>query len=213
MLVDFGGETVTTYQVARLKEGASPKSINEEVGFMLRLLGERGDAIRAKLRREKALKLKVRQNIGKAYAAEQKSALLAAAVAGNTILPSGEKRTRKKPGTRSPFIRPAIALAFNCGIRDKELRELTIGQIDLGKKIITVGPQQDRRWRRAHCPDQLDIDARDPGIHPLVHARVWNGEARVVFVSRSGRQTGEGSEAPIRSYTSCEDVEDLMEER
>lgn len=59
LLVDVSSETVKQYQVARLKEKASAKSINEEVGFLLRLLGERGDAIRAALRREKALKLRV----------------------------------------------------------------------------------------------------------------------------------------------------------
>jgi integrase len=139
MVVDFCDETVTMYQAARLKERASPKSINEEVGFLLRLLAERGDGIRAKLRREKKLKLKVRQNVGKAYAPEQKGGLLAAAVTDNGVLPNGEKRTRKKPGTRSPYIRPAIAIAFNCGMRDKEIRELTIGQVDLEKLVITVG--------------------------------------------------------------------------
>jgi integrase len=139
MVVDFCDETVTKYQAARLKEAASPKSINEEVGFLLRLLGERGDAIRAKLRREKRLKLKVRQNVGKAYASEQKDGLLAAATADNGFLPNGKKRTRKEPGTRSPYIRLAIAIGFNCGMRDKEIRELTIGQVDLEKLVITVG--------------------------------------------------------------------------
>jgi integrase len=139
MVVDFSDEIVTKYQAARLKEQASPKCINEEVGFLLRLLGERGDAIRAKLRRNKTLKLKVRQNIGKAYAPEQRAGLLSAATADNRVLPSGEKRTRKKTGTRSPYIRPAIAIAFNCGMRDKEIRELTIGQVDLEKLVITVG--------------------------------------------------------------------------
>src|ERR1051326_7560487 len=139
MVVDFCDETVTKYQAARLKEVASPKSINEEVGFLLRLLGDRGEAIRAKLRRERRLKLKVRQNVGKAYAPEQKAELLAAATAGNGTLPNSNKRTRKEPGTRSPYIRPAIAIALNCGMRDKEIRELTIGQVDLEKLIITVG--------------------------------------------------------------------------
>src|SRR5580704_6776391 len=40
MVVDLTDKTVTGYQTKRLKEGAAPKSINEEVGFLLRLLGE-----------------------------------------------------------------------------------------------------------------------------------------------------------------------------
>jgi hypothetical protein len=43
----------------RLREKAAPKSINEEVGFLLRLLSERGELIRARLRKQKALELKV----------------------------------------------------------------------------------------------------------------------------------------------------------
>src|SRR5262249_7169052 len=58
MQVDVSDETVAQYQSTRLKEGASPKSINEEVGFLLRLLKERGDAIRLKMRREHTLKLR-----------------------------------------------------------------------------------------------------------------------------------------------------------
>lgn len=49
----------------RLKEGAAPKSINEEVGFLLRLLNERGDAIRYKMRRGKTLRLRYRRASGK----------------------------------------------------------------------------------------------------------------------------------------------------
>jgi len=66
---------VKDYQTVRLKEEAAPKTINEEVGFLLRLLAEQGDGIRVKLRRQKALKLAVRSEIGKAYSAEEKGLL------------------------------------------------------------------------------------------------------------------------------------------
>lgn len=59
MVVDVTEQTVTAYQTTRLKEAAAPKTINEEVGFLLRLLGEAGDVIRTRLRRRKALKLAV----------------------------------------------------------------------------------------------------------------------------------------------------------
>jgi hypothetical protein len=51
MVVDITEQTVITYQTARLKEKAASKTINEEVGFLLRMLGEAGDVIRARLRR------------------------------------------------------------------------------------------------------------------------------------------------------------------
>jgi hypothetical protein len=43
MLVDVDEQTVILYQGQRLKEKAATKTINEEVGFLLRLIGERGE--------------------------------------------------------------------------------------------------------------------------------------------------------------------------
>jgi type IV secretory pathway TrbD component len=43
MVVDFNEAVVTKYQNDRLAEKAAPKTINEEVGFLLRILGEPGD--------------------------------------------------------------------------------------------------------------------------------------------------------------------------
>jgi hypothetical protein len=39
MFVDCNEATLTSYQNERLNEGAAPKTINEEVGFLLRILG------------------------------------------------------------------------------------------------------------------------------------------------------------------------------
>jgi len=122
MVVDITEKTVTAYQTARLKEGAAPKTINEEVGFLLRLLGEAGDPIRARLRRQKALKLPVGRQVGKAYSPEEKEALLAAAKAA-----------------RSPAIYPALMLALNAGMRDAEIRGLQWERMDLSSAILTVG--------------------------------------------------------------------------
>jgi integrase len=121
MAVDVTEKTVKEYQILRLKETAAPKTINEEVGFLLRLLGEAGDVIRARLRREKTLKLPVRQQVGKAYTPEEKDALIAAAKMA-----------------RSPAIYPALMLALNAGMRDAEIRGLQWGRIDLSKEILTV---------------------------------------------------------------------------
>jgi integrase len=122
MVVDVTDKTVTEYQTARLKEGAAPKTINEEVGFLLRLLGESGDPIRARLRRQKMLKLAVRRQVGKAYTPEEKEGLLAAAKAA-----------------RSPSIYPALMLALNAGMRDAEIRGLQWERMDLSSAILTVG--------------------------------------------------------------------------
>ena len=133
MLVDVSDDTIKEYQVCRLKEKAAPKSINEEVGFLLRLLEERGDAIRAKLRRDRSLKLATGASIGKAFSGDQKDDLLKAAI------PAPGKGAKSQKGTRSPNIRPALELALNAGLRDAEIRNLKWVQIDFEKRFLTVG--------------------------------------------------------------------------
>ena len=122
MMVDISDKTVNGYQTARLKENAAPKTINEEVGFLLRILGEAGDIIRARLRRRKTLKLAVPRGPGKAYTPAQKDAMLAAA-----------------KSARSRAIYPALVLALNTGERDAEIRGLQWDRVDLSKAIVTVG--------------------------------------------------------------------------
>jgi integrase len=131
LIVDVSPDTVRQYQSARLREKASPKSVNEEVGFLLRVLAERGDAIRAVLRRDRNLKLRVPPSPGKAFSKDQKTSLLEAAI------PQPGDATKAK--SRSPYIRPALQLAFNAGMRDAEIRNLTWAQIDLDKRFLIVG--------------------------------------------------------------------------
>jgi len=123
MTVDITDKTVKSYQTSRLKEEASPKTVNEEVGFLLRVLGEAGEPIRARLRRQKSLKLPVRKQVGKAYSPEEKAKLLQAA----------------KTAKQSPAIYPALTLALNAGMRDAEIRGLQWGRVDLAKAFLTVG--------------------------------------------------------------------------
>jgi len=122
MLVDFNEAVVIKYQNDRLDEGAAPKTINEEVGFLLRIMGEPGDLLRARLRKKKMLKLKVRRTVGKAYTPEEKVRML------------DEARR-----ARSPHIYPALTLALNAGMRDAEIKTLTWEQVHFTKKFLAVG--------------------------------------------------------------------------
>lgn len=122
MLVDFNEAAVIKYQNDRLDEGTSPKSINEEVGFLLRILGEPGDIIRVRLRKKKMLKLKVRKTIGKAYNEEEKKRMLEEAAKA-----------------WSPHIYFALTLALNAGMRDAEIKRLSWAQINFAKKFLAVG--------------------------------------------------------------------------
>ncbi len=127
LVVDINEGVVKTYQTARLKEKAAPKSVNEEVTFLLRLLGDAGDALRIRLRREKALKLKVSQTVARAFTEAEKEKMLALA----------KDSTSRKSG--SPAIYPALVLALNAGMRDAEIRTLTWAQVDFEKQFLTVG--------------------------------------------------------------------------
>ena len=122
MVADLGDTAVKDYQTARLKESSAPKSIDEEVGFLLRMLEDHSDAIRIRLKRQRRLKLTVGRTISQAFPPAEKVALLAAAA------------TR-----RSASIYPALMLALHAGMRDAELRNLQWTQIDLQKAIVTVG--------------------------------------------------------------------------
>ncbi len=123
LVVEITPTVVKRYQTDRLSEKAGPKTINDEVLLLLRLCGDQGDLIRAKLRREKAMKLETPPSPGRAYTADEKARMLAEAAK-----------------LRSKNMYPALVVDLNCGLRDKELRELRWQQIDLVyKKTLTVG--------------------------------------------------------------------------
>ena len=123
LVVEITPTVVKRYQTDRLAEKAGPKTINDEVLLLLRLCGDQGDLIRAKLRREKAMKLALPPSPGRAYTADEKARMLAEAAK-----------------LRSKNMYPALVVDLNCGLRDKELRELRWRQIDLvHKKQLTVG--------------------------------------------------------------------------
>jgi integrase len=140
MVVDVSDRTVKDYQTTRIKEGASPKTINEETGVLLRLLGEPGDVLRVRLRRQKALKLPVRNEIGKAFTPEEKERLKIAAKAA-----------------RSPAIYPALMLALNTGMRDSEIKGLQWGRLDLRNAVLTVGASKTEAGSGRTIPLNSDL--------------------------------------------------------
>ncbi len=123
LVVEITPTVVKRYQTDRLEEKAGAKTINDEVQLLLRLCGDQGDLIRSKLRREKSLKLQLPPSPGRAYTGDEKSRMLAEAAK-----------------LRSKNMYPALVVDLNCGLRDKELRELRWQQIDLvHKKTLAVG--------------------------------------------------------------------------
>jgi len=140
MVADVTDETVKTYQADRLKDKAAPKSINDEVGFLLRVLGEQGDFLRIKLRRSRSLKLSSRHQVARAYTSEEKAMLLTGAKA-----------------RRSRTIYPALMLALHAGMRDAEMRGLQWGRVDLRKAIVTVGDSKTEAGQGRTIPLNGDV--------------------------------------------------------
>jgi integrase len=122
MLVDGNEDVVKEYQEARLREKTAPKSINEEIGFLLRIMDVQGDVLRVRLRKKKLLKLKTGTSIGKAFGPEEKTRLI-----------------ENPKQARSPHIYPALMLALNAGMRDAEMKTLTWAQINFERRFLAVG--------------------------------------------------------------------------
>lgn len=140
MAADISEETVTKYQTSRLSEGAAPKTVNDEVLILLRLLDDQGDAIRLRLKRKRALRLKTRSRVAKAWSAEEKAALVAGAKA-----------------RRSPCIVPALLLSLHCGLRDSELKGLKWSSIDLVNGIVTVGDSKTEAGEGRTIPMNTEV--------------------------------------------------------
>jgi integrase len=122
MLIQITDQTVVDYQSARLREKAAGKTINEEIGELFRIMGDAGEFVRSKLKRDKKLKLTQREDVGKALSIEEERRVLVEAAF-----------------SPSPHIYTAVVIALNTGLRDAEIRTLTWRQIDFFNNILTVG--------------------------------------------------------------------------
>lgn len=153
LAVDIDAASVLGYQETRLRERASPKSINEEVRFLLKMLGDPGEIVRAQLRKKHQLKLPVRQQIGKAYDRNETERLRAEAM-----------------NSKSAHIYTAFMLARNAGLRDAEIKTLTWGQIDLKARFLRVGRAKTNAGEGRTIPLNSELN------EALVYHRMWYEE-------------------------------------
>jgi integrase len=151
MIVDINEAIVLRYQEDRLREKAAPKSINEEVRFLLKMLGNpSGDLIRGLLKEKKMLKLAVEKDVGKAFDTAESSGL--------------ELRARK---SHSPHMYPAYMLARNAALRDGEIKTLQWERVDLDKRTVRVGRAKTEAGRGRIVP------LNDEVYEALMAHRVW----------------------------------------
>jgi integrase len=119
LISDVGAMDIAKYQDRRLKEKASPKTINLEVGTLRAIL--RRHRLWAQIQPDVKM-LPVHDDVGRAISADEERRLLD--VCSNS---------------RSRSLLPAVTLALSTGMRYSEIRLLRWDQIDLVARRITVG--------------------------------------------------------------------------
>jgi integrase len=125
-------EAVKKYQTLRLQEGASKATIDTEVSLLCRAMSDRGEVLRAKLRRRKMFIMNTDPElIGRAFTVLEQDRLLKAAAEA-----------------QSPLINFALQLVLNGALRDKEARMLKWSQIDFVKNTLRVEKSKNRSSRR-----------------------------------------------------------------
>lgn len=118
LLLDLNEAAIKGYITKRLDEKAGGRTINMELGELSRAIGKKWSVLWPKVR-----KLEERKDVGKALSADEEKKLLAAA--------ASKKRWRVAAAI--------IRVALLTGMRSGEITSLTWGQVDLHRKVVTVG--------------------------------------------------------------------------
>jgi len=119
LLIDVRAADISDYQKCRLKAGASPKTVNHEIGALRAVLVR--NRLWAALQPDVTM-LRVDTEVGRALSAAEEEQLLEAC-----------RRSRSR--TLLPF----VTLALHTGMRKSEIQTLRWDQIDFLSREITVG--------------------------------------------------------------------------
>jgi integrase len=119
LLVDVSSDHIARYQGERLKEGASPKTVNLEVGTLRAVL--RKHRLWATIQPDVSM-LRISNDVGRAITHEEEAALIAAC---------RESRSRS--------LLPSVVLALNTAMRYSELRLARWANVNLTARSLTVG--------------------------------------------------------------------------
>lgn len=117
LLPDLTETAVRRYVKLRLDEGASGRTVNMEVGELSRAVGRPWSVLWPKVRKQEE-----RKEVGRALTSEEEDRLL-------------EATTR----ARSPILGTLIRVGLLTGMRSGEFTSLTWGQVDMGRRVLTVG--------------------------------------------------------------------------
>jgi len=121
LLSDIGHEDVASYREKRLGDGAADKTVSLEIGT-IRGIMLHFDLDAAWRSIKKKIKLKKARKVGRAITMDEQTALL---------MECRRSRSRSLP--------VAVTLAIEVCLRYSEIRLLQWRQIDIGRRVITVG--------------------------------------------------------------------------
>jgi integrase len=141
LLPDLTEDAVRGYITARIKEGASGRTINMEVGELSRAVGKKWSLLWPGVRKQEE-----RRDVGKALSPEEESRLLIAV-------------TDQKSPNRSQTLGAFIRIALLTGMRSGEITALTWGQIDFGRRVVTVGRSKTKAGTGREIPMNADLFA------------------------------------------------------
>lgn len=119
LLVDIDSRDISRYQEARLEEGASPRTVNIEVGTLRQIMRKHGAWARVQT---DLRMLPERQDAGRALTDEEQAALL---------LECGKSRSR--------ILLPFVVLALETGARYNTVRTLQWGNVDIANRSLKFG--------------------------------------------------------------------------
>jgi len=119
LLIDLTPEDIAEYQKSRLKAGASPKTINLEVGTVRAIL--KRHRMWAQIQPDVTM-LSIHETAGKALTEDEE----------RRLLESCQNR-------RSRALLPVVTLALHTGMRRGEIQSLRWRQIDFLNRTLTVG--------------------------------------------------------------------------
>jgi integrase len=119
LVCDIDVHDISRYQQRRLAEGASPKTVNLEIGTLRAILRLHG--IWARLQRDVRM-LPTREEVGRAITVEEERALLEACAT-----------------SRSRSLLPFVTLAIETGARYGVIRTLQWRSIDFSKRCLQLG--------------------------------------------------------------------------
>jgi site-specific recombinase XerD len=117
MLSDLSEHAIRHYMKTRLAEEVTGRTINAELGELSRAIGKSWSVLWPKVR-----KMEERKDVGKALSSEEQDTLFDALLKA-----------------RSPILSTFVRTSLLTAMRSGEILNLSWGQVDLNKRVITVG--------------------------------------------------------------------------